>query len=82
MERQKNLADLKTDVGQEIQKEYMETLSLISDENVSVDNNVGQLLEMHVILSKTLKTIDPFKKTSSDTCKVQAANVPANCNGE
>lgn len=82
LERYRNLAEMKTDVAQEIAEDYLQTLSFISDENVSTDNNLGQLVEMHVLLSKTLKAIDPYKKTSSEACKGQAKNMGGNCNGE
>lgn len=82
LERYRNLGDLKTEVGKEVAAEFEQAKASISDENVSVDNNVGQLIEMHVILSKTLKAIDPYKKTSTKACKDQAQNKGGNCNGE
>ena len=82
MRRYRNLAEVKTDVAQEIAEDYLQALSYVSDENVSADNNLGQLVEMHVLLSKTLKSIDPYKKTSSEACKAQAKNMGGNCNGE
>lgn len=82
LERLKNLTELKTSVGTEIQSEYLELLALVSDENVSVDNNLGQLVEMHVILSKTLKAIDPYRETSTKACNEQARNYGGNCRGE
>lgn len=79
LERYKNLVDLKTDLGKEIGAEYEQARSLISSENVSVDENVGQLLEMHVVLSKTINTMRPYCETSRQACLQQAKNVAANC---
>lgn len=79
LERYKNLVEFKTDVGNEIAAEYEQARSLISSENVSVDENVGQLLEMHVILSRTINTMRPYCETSRQACLQQAKNVAANC---
>ncbi len=79
LERYRNLARLKGDVASEIADDYIQASASISDDNVSADNNVGQLLEMHVILSKTMKTMAPYCETSRKACLDQAGNVPANC---
>lgn len=77
--RYANLAALKSDVAGEIANDYVQASASISDDNSSADNNVGQLLEMHVVLSKTLKTMAPYCETSRKACLDQAGNVPANC---
>ncbi|MFZ3233664.1 MAG: hypothetical protein WA194_09380 [Patescibacteria group bacterium] len=79
LERYRNLARLKSDVASEIADDYIQAKASISDDNASADNNVGQLLEMHVILSKTMKTMAPYCETSRKACLDQAGNVPANC---
>lgn len=79
LERFVNLAELKSDVAGEIARDYQQALASISDDSATADDNVGQLLEMHIILSKTLKTLAPYCETSRKACLDQAGNVPANC---
>lgn len=74
-----NLAELKSDVAGEIARDYQQAFASISDDNSVADDNVGQLLEMHVILSKTLKSLAPYCETSRQACLDQAGNVPADC---
>jgi hypothetical protein len=81
MERLKNLKEFKTDLAKELASEKEAALSLIGDDTVSVDNNVGQLLETHILLSKTLKSIAPAEQTSKEACNAQV-NGQGNCRGE
>lgn len=79
LERFVNLAELKSDVAGEISRDYVQAAASLSDDTATADDNVGQLLEMHIILSKTLKSLAPYCETSRKACLDQAGNVPADC---
>lgn len=72
LERFVNLAELKSDVAGEISRDYVQAAASLSDDTAVADDNVGQLLEMHIILSKTLKTLAPYCETSRKACLDQA----------
>lgn len=66
------LATLKTDINDEIIKDYENTKSLIGPENLSADTTVGHLIDTHILLEATNAHIQPYIKVSEQTCDAQS----------
>ncbi len=81
VERLQNVQTVQTDVGADIATEYERYLAIVGTENVASDENLGQLMEMHALVSKTVKSLEPAVRSCQETCNAQVSGL-GNCRGE
>lgn len=78
LETTKVLERLKTDINEDIVRDYENAKSLIGPENQSADETVAKLIDTHILLETTNGFVQPYIKIAEQTCDEQATG-KGNC---
>lgn len=65
------LVTLKTDINDEIINDYIKAKNLIGPENLSADETVASLIDAHILIETTTKSLPPIIKLSEKICNAQ-----------
>ena len=78
METKEILATMKTDINEEIIKDYLHAKDLIGPENQSADETVAKLIDTHILLESTNSRAKSYIKIAEQTCDGQSTG-QGNC---
>jgi hypothetical protein len=68
----RNLTSVKNDINEELNAEYRKAKDLIWDENLMYNNNMWNIVEMHVSLNQIIEKVKKSVKVSENVCNKQA----------